>query len=161
MYRVIKLGLFAISAVLVTGCTNSQDAVAEKRMDAIEKKVVLPDSTFNLKDYARFYALLPNGDILAAYDAEPDDILGMVPKIVEEVCGEQGSRESSCLEDFAKLSSAKPGDRLWINDYAILGPKFHTGCAFFRFYYQSKTGVLGEPVCAGFELVLEGDPPFL
>jgi hypothetical protein len=58
---------FTLAALLVTGCSPSEDAEHAAIMDKVERQVKLPPGAAPLSQYERYYAYSTNWDVLAEY----------------------------------------------------------------------------------------------
>lgn len=139
--------LFAIAAILLLfGCTTREQRQRDKLTNLIESRVVLPEGARRLADYARYYALDQNGNVVGVYVpgySPPNPDWGC-----EDLLANFTTREVPCHWP-EKGDNLLAGQRGWVSGTDRLPLVMDGGCGVVILIYDPKKGVVKDIHCNG------------
>lgn len=143
----MRYEFIALTLLMLGACSTSADVSHNQIMDTVEARVRLPSDAGALSDYARYYALGENGNVLITY---------IVPHPTSqnptEVCAEMAAihHKDVCQEypEFLK-TDLSAGKRRWLEDYRVLPVIDDGGCRLVSFEYDVQLDKLTSPACNG------------
>ena len=148
----MNLGLFVSAALLVTTCSGVGRGNSEQLMATIEKQVKLPAGARSLREYARHYAVQPDGKVIGVYVLR----LPELPRGADYGCEEiimngdaLGSKSIPCPPEADPSNRVAAGESRWFDNYKMLPSIDHGGCMVVNVVFDTKKRVVEDAYCNG------------
>lgn len=146
--------LFA--ALALTSACRAADDEHQVLMKHIESAVRLPEDAWAIEEYARNYASMPDGTVLAIYVkpfehvAYPDQACEQVLENLETApCSTETIAELEAQDAQLAESRGKAGESRWLNDYRKLPTMNDGGCMLIEISFDPRSRKIERVECNG------------